>query len=102
MYNVLISVFVIAETVTKQETKHTKHKIKHKFQQEVLNVKTTIYTITYNERRMIDRFTCVDTQRTIKLRSIWSVGGLLYGYVDRFNVKAIDKDSIVEMTVKTI
>ena len=65
-------------------------------------MKTIIYTITYNERRMIDRFTCVDTQRTIKLRSIWSVGGLLYGYVDRFNVKAIDKDSIIEMTAKTI
>ena len=81
-----------------RKEKHTKHK----FQQEVLNVKTTIYTITYNERRMIDRFTCVDTQRTIKLRSIWSVGGLLYGYVDRFNVKAIDKDSIIEMTAKTI
>ena len=51
---------------------------------------------------MIDRFTCVDTQRTIKLRSVWSVGGLLYGYVDRFNVKAIDKDSIIEMSAKTI
>ena len=64
--------------------------------------KTTIYTITYNERRMIDRFTCVDIQRTIKLRDIWSVGGLLYGYVDSFNIKAIDKDSIIEMTAKTI
>lgn len=35
--------------------------------------------------------------RTITLRRSWRSGGLLYGYVDRFNVVSIALEDIVNM-----
>lgn len=61
------------------------------------NTKTAV--ITYRERRMIDRFTCIDTPRKTCLLRPWIVSGLLYGYLDRFNVKAISIDDILQVEV---
>lgn len=55
--------------------------------------------ITYRERRMIDRFTCIDTPRKTRLIRPWIVSGLLYGYLDRFNVKAVSIDDILQVEV---
>lgn len=45
---------------------------------------------TYTERRFIDRFTCIDTERTIKAISAFVQGGLTYFKTDRFNYKVIE------------
>lgn len=55
--------------------------------------------ITYRDRRMITRFTCTDTQQKARLHRPWIVSGLLYGYLDRFNVKAISIDDILQVEV---
>ena len=50
--------------------------------------------VTYIERRFIDRFTCIDTERTIKAFSSFVNGGLTYFRINRFNYKVIETDSI--------
>lgn len=46
--------------------------------------------VTYIERRFIDRFTCVDTEQTIKALSSYIQGGLTYFRIDRYNYKVIE------------
>lgn len=50
--------------------------------------------VTYIERRFIDRFTCVDTEQTIKALSSYIQGGLTYFRINRFNYKVIETDLI--------
>ena len=50
--------------------------------------------VTYIERRFIDRFTCIDTERTIKALSSFVNGGLTYFRINRFNYKVIVTDFI--------
>ena len=50
--------------------------------------------VTYIERRFIDRFTCIDEERTIKALSSFVNGGLTYFRINRFNYKVIETDSI--------
>ena len=50
--------------------------------------------VTYIERRFIDRFTCVDTEQTIKALSSFNQGGLTYFRLNRFNYKVIETDFI--------
>ena len=56
--------------------------------------------ITYIERRFIDRFTCIDTEQTIKALSSFVQGGLTYFRIDRFNYKAIETNLI--KTIKEV
>ena len=49
---------------------------------------------TYIERRFIDRFTCIDTEQTIKALSSFVKGGLTYFRIDRFNYKVVETDLI--------
>ena len=51
-------------------------------------------TVTYIERRFIDRFTCIDTEKTIKALSSFIQGGLTYFRIDRYNYKVIETDFI--------
>ena len=51
--------------------------------------------ITYRIRTYLDKYRCIDTQAKIVLSRPWIVGGLLYGYIDRFNVKCISLDDII-------
>lgn len=52
-------------------------------------------TITYRDRHFLDRFRCIDTERKTYLQKIWYVGDLLYGYIDRFNIKCIATEDII-------
>lgn len=49
---------------------------------------------TYTERRYIDRFTCIDIERTIKALSAFAQGGLTYFKIDRYNYKVVETDFI--------
>lgn len=53
--------------------------------------------VKYKEHYFIDRFTYLDNTVTVRLFKTWTVGGLLYGYTDRFNVIAISKEDILEV-----
>ena len=37
-----------------------------------------------------------DTEKTVTLLKAWRSGGLLYGYVDRFNVVSITLEDIIK------
>ena len=50
--------------------------------------------VTYIERRFLDRFTCIDTELTVKALSSFIQGGLTYFRIDRYNYKVIETDSI--------
>lgn len=49
---------------------------------------------TYIERRFIDRFTCIDAERTLKALSASIQGDLTYFRIDRYNYKVIETDFI--------
>lgn len=70
---------------------------KQKIETALRGTKTAI--IAYRERQMIDRFTCIDSERKTRLFRPWIASGLLYGYLDRFNVKAIPIDDILQVEV---
>jgi len=46
--------------------------------------------VTYIERKFIDRFTCIDTEQTIKALSSFVQGGLTYFRINRFNYKVVE------------
>ena len=50
--------------------------------------------VTYIERRFIDRFTCIDTERTIKALSAFVQNGLTYIKIDRYNYKVVETEFI--------
>ena len=50
--------------------------------------------VTYIERRFIDRFTCIDTERTIKALSYFIQGGLTYFKINQYNYKVVETDFI--------
>lgn len=52
--------------------------------------------VTYRERRMIDRWRCIDYTRTVHLCKAWRSGGLLYGYVNEFQTVTIPVEMIIE------
>ena len=54
--------------------------------------------ITYLERGTVFNFKRIgDTYKTIVLYRCWRVGGLLYGYKDRFNIVSISSEDIVKI-----
>ena len=53
-----------------------------------------MFIVTYIERRFIDRFTCIDTERIIKALSSFVQGGLTYFRINRFDHKVIETDFI--------
>ena len=50
--------------------------------------------VTYIERRFIDRFTCIDTERNVKALSTFIQGGLTYIKIDRYNYKVVETEFI--------
>lgn len=52
--------------------------------------------VTYIERMMIDRFTCIDKELTFNAVDYQQPAGtnLIYFKVDRFNLKVIEKDFV--------
>lgn len=53
--------------------------------------------IVYIQRQELDHYGCIDRVKTVNLERTFERGGLLYGYIDRFNVVAIDKDMIISI-----
>jgi len=51
--------------------------------------------ITYRERVYLDNYRCIDYERKCIMRRSWIVGGLLYGYINQFNVKSIALEDII-------
>lgn len=54
--------------------------------------------IRYIEKGKPFDFKRIDHERTITLYNTWKVGGLLYGYRDRFNVVTIPLEDIIEVS----
>ena len=50
--------------------------------------------VTYIERRFIDRFTCIDTERTVKALSAFIQGGLTYIKINQYNYKVVETEFI--------
>ena len=50
--------------------------------------------VKYVERKFIDRFRCVDTERTLKALSMFTQGGLTYFKINGFEYKVIETDFI--------
>lgn len=53
--------------------------------------------VTYIEKGRPFDFKRIDVERTVYLRKCWRSGGLLYGYLDRFNTITIEIDSIIKI-----
>ena len=53
--------------------------------------------VTYIEKGKPFDFKRVDRERSVFLHRSWRSGGLLYGYVDRFNVVAIAVEDIISI-----
>lgn len=52
--------------------------------------------ITVNELIPIDRYRAYKRTYKITLHNTWVVGGLLYGYRDRYNIECIALNDIIE------
>lgn len=50
--------------------------------------------VTYIERRFIDHFTCIDTERAIKALSTFIQGGLTYIKINSYNYKVVETEFI--------
>ena len=53
--------------------------------------------VTYIEKGIPVDYKRIDKEVTISLLKAWEVGGLLYGYRDRFNVVSISKEDIIRI-----
>lgn len=53
--------------------------------------------VVYMERVFIDNYKCIDHTRTIKFLKAWKNNNILYGYIDRFNIKAISIENIISI-----
>lgn len=53
--------------------------------------------VTYLEKGVPFDYKRVDHERKVTLLKSWRSGGLLYGYVDRFNIVTIELDSIINI-----
>lgn len=53
--------------------------------------------VTYLEKGVPFDYKRIDHERTVYLYRSWRSGGLLYGYVDQFNVVAIAIEDIISI-----
>ena len=60
-------------------------------------MENTMIKVKYRVRTFTSRFTCYDREETTYLLKPWRVGGVLYGYRDRFNVIALSDDDIISI-----
>lgn len=56
--------------------------------------------VVYIERQPRDKFSCIDHVKTARFIKAFIDGGLLYGYIDHFNIISIDKDMIISIDGK--
>lgn len=55
--------------------------------------------VIYRDRVYIGDYKAIDHTRKITFIKWWFVGDLLYGYINRFEVKSIAKSDIISMEV---
>lgn len=53
--------------------------------------------VTFIEKGKPFDYKRIDRERSVYLYKSWRSGGLLYGYVDRFNIITIEIDSIISI-----
>ncbi len=53
--------------------------------------------VVYIQRQYLDKYRCIDRVKTVNICRTFENGGLLYGYIDRFNTITIDKDMIISI-----
>lgn len=53
--------------------------------------------IIYRQRRMIDKYSCIDTEKTLNAVSMWECGGLIYFKVNQFNTISIAKEDVIKI-----
>lgn len=53
--------------------------------------------VVYIQRQQLDCYRCIDKVKTITLERTFENGNLLYGYTDRYNIVAIEKDMIISV-----
>lgn len=53
--------------------------------------------VTYRERRMLDKFRCIDEVRKVRFIKYFISGNLLYGYTGRFSVMSISIEDIISI-----
>lgn len=53
--------------------------------------------VVYIQRQQLDSYRCIDRVKTVNLERTFESGGLLYGYIDSFNIVSIDKDMIISI-----
>lgn len=51
--------------------------------------------VKYREHVFIDNYKCIDNTCTIRFIKCWKANNLLYGYIDRFNIKSIAIKDII-------
>ena len=54
--------------------------------------------VKYRERFFIDPYRCIDRYYTIRADSMFTQGNLIYFRLDRFNLKVIAKEDIIDIT----
>lgn len=53
--------------------------------------------VTYLEKGIPFNFKRIDREKTVFLRRSWRSGGLLYGYIDQFNIVSICIEDIIRI-----
>ena len=53
--------------------------------------------VTYRNRSFIGDYRCIDHEETIEAVKTFRSSGVLYCYLDRFNVKAISLEDVISV-----
>lgn len=58
--------------------------------------------VYYRERNYIGDYKAIDTEKSITIERAWNVGGLLYGYKNRFEVVAVSREDVLRVDLPQI
>lgn len=58
--------------------------------------------VYYRERNYIGDYKAIDTEKAVTLNNSWIVGGLLYGYKNRFEIVAISREDVLHIDLPPI
>ena len=58
--------------------------------------------VYYRERHYIGDYKAIDTEKAITIERAWNVGGLLYGYKNRFEVVAVSREDVLRVDLPQI
>ena len=58
--------------------------------------------VYYRERNYIGDYKAIDTEKSITIDRAWNVGGLLYGYKNRFEVVAVSREDVLRVDLPQI